>query len=104
MLFQQFDSLHHFIKGGKPLLIPAVFVVKLLRAVYRDAYKEIIFFEETAPIVVQQCSVSLDAVVYLASAPVFALQLQRFLVETDRAHQRFAAIPGKKNLRHRLAF
>ena len=104
MFLHQFDSLHHLIKRGKTLLVTAIFVVKLLRTVNRDSHKKVILFEETAPVIVKQRPVCLDTVVNLASAAIFALQLQRFLVEADRAHQRFTAMPGKENLRHRLTF
>ena len=104
MLFQQFDSLHHFIEGGESLLVATIFVMKLLRAVYRNSHEEVVLFEETTPVVVQQCPVCLDAVVYLASVAVLALQLQCFPIETDRTHQRFTTVPGKENLRHRLTF
>ena len=104
MLFHQFDSLHHFIEGRKSLFVAAIFVMKLLRAVYRNSHEEVVLFEETAPVVVQQCPVCLDAVIYLASVAVLALQLQCFPVETDRTHQRFTTVPGKENLRHRLTF
>ena len=104
MLFQQFDSLHHFIEGGESLLVATIFVMKLLRAVYRNSHEEVVFFEETTPVVVQQCPVCLDTVVYLASVAVLALQFQCFPIETDRTHQRFTTVPGKENLRHRLTF
>ena len=104
MFFHQFDSLHHFIEGGKSLLVAAVFVMKLLRAVYRNSHKKIILLEETAPVIIQQRPVCLDAVVDLASAAIPALQFERFFVETDRTHQRFTPVPGKENLRHRLTF
>ena len=104
MFFHQFDSLHHFIEGRKSLFVAAIFVMKLLRAVYRNSHEEVVLFEETAPVVVQQCPVCLDAVIYLASVAVLALQLQCFPVETDRTHQRFTTVPGKENLRHRLTF
>ena len=57
VFLQQVDPFHHFEEGGKTLAGAAVFVVKLLRAVYRDADKEIIFFEETAPFVCKQLSI-----------------------------------------------
>ena len=104
MFFQQFDPLHHFVEGGKPLAVPAVFIVEFLRTVDRDADQKIIFFEEAAPVVCQQGTVCLDTVVDLPSASVFLLKFERFLIKVDRTHQCFAAMPGKKHLRHCLAF
>ena len=102
VLLQQFDAAHHFHERGSSLAVAAVFVVKLLRPVYRDAYQPVVFAEELAPLVGQQRSVGLDAVVDGASAGVTPLQLHGFLVEGEGAHQRFAPVPGEQYRRQGL--
>lgn len=81
MLLQQIDTLHHFDKRGLPLLVLAVFVVKLLRAVDGYAYQPVVVVQETAPLVGKEGTVGLYAVVDGTSAGILSLQLYSLLVK-----------------------
>ena len=102
VLLQQVDALHHLVERGASLLVLAVLVVELLRAVDGDAHQPVVLLEEPAPLVGEQRAVGLDAVVDGASAGIFLLQLHGPLVERQGAHQRLSAVPGEEHLRHGL--
>ena len=104
VLLQQLYATHHLVEGGLSATRTAVFIVKLLGAVDGEADEPVVLVEELTPLVGEQGAVGLEAVVNLSSAGVAALQLQHFLVEAERAHQRLATVPGEKHLRLCLRF
>ncbi|MPN51582.1 hypothetical protein SDC9_199230 [bioreactor metagenome] len=83
-------------------LIPPVLIVKLLRPINGDTHQEIVLLEKAAPVIGKQRSVGLNGIINLPSSGIFFLQFNCLLVETQRAHQRFTAVPGKQHLRHGL--
>ena len=104
MLLQQFDASHDLLERRLSAGRMAVAVVEGLWTVDGDAHEEIVFAEETAPLVVEQRAIGLDAVGDGASAAVDALQLQSAAIEVDGAQERFAPMPGEQHLRHGLGF
>ena len=102
LLLQQFDALHYLYKRRFPLFVLAVFIVELLRAVDGDTHQPVVFAEELTPFIRQHGAVGLDAVVDGTSPGMFFLQLHRFLVERQGAHQGFSTVPGEHHLRHGL--
>ena len=102
MLFQKIDAIHDFHKRGFAKLVFPVFIMKLLRTVYRDSYQPVVFTKKLTPLVGQQGSVSLYAVVYASSTGIFLLQLHCFFVEREWTHQCLSSVPGEEYLRHGL--
>ena len=98
MLVEQVDALHHLHKGGATLFREAVFVVELLGAVDTHPHQPVVLLEEPAPAVGEQRAVGLNAVLDDAAASVLCLQLHHLLVKIERAHQRFASVPGEENM------
>ncbi len=99
---QQLDAAHHFVERGLSRARPPVFIMELLRPVYGDTDEPMVLSEEGTPLIRQQRAISLQAVVNLPPARIAALQCQHLLVETQRTHQRFAAMPREQHLRSRL--
>ena len=102
MLIKKFYASHHLHKRRKPLLIVAILVVKLLRSINRHSHQPVVFLEELAPLISEQCTVSLYAVVNSSSLCILLLQFHCPLIEAERTHQRFSSVPGKEYLRHSL--
>ena len=57
MLFQKSDAIRDFHKRGFAKLVFPVFIMKLLRTVYRDSYQPVVFTKKLTPLVGQQGSV-----------------------------------------------
>ena len=102
VFFQELNALHDFYKGRASLTVLTVFVMKLLRAVNGDTYQPVILPEKLTPFIIQERTIGLDTIVYRTPACILALQLHHPLIETERTHQCFSAMPGKQNLRHGL--
>ena len=104
MFLQQVDTSPHLLKRGQPLLVSAVFVMKLLRTIDRDPHQPIILLEEAAPLISQQRAVGLNGVVNGSARPILLLQFNHPFVERKGPHQRLSPMPGEKHLRHGLRF
>ena len=102
MLVEQVDAFHHLAERGFSRCRFAVLVVKLLRAVNRNAHKKIVFFEELAPFVGYQRAVGLYAVVDSPPPAIDALQFESLFIEGNGAHQRLAAVPSEQHFGHGL--
>ena len=76
--------------------------MELLWPVDGHAYQPVVLFEEFAPLIRQQGTVSLDTVVDATSSGIFLLQFHHSLVEAERTHQSLSAVPGKEHLRYGL--
>ena len=63
--------------------------MKLLRSVYGNAHQEIILTEKLTPLIRQQCTIGLDAVVNGSATRIFFLKFQSLFVESQGAHQCF---------------
>ena len=61
--FEQMYASHHLLPRWRAPLHPSKFIVKLLGPVNADAHEPMVSSEESAPIVVQQRAVRLNAVV-----------------------------------------
>ena len=99
---QQLYAAHHLDERGLSLPVSAVLVVELLRPVDGHAHKPMVVVEEAAPLVGEHRAVGLYAVVYRPAAGVLALQVHGLAVESERAHQRLAPVPGEEYLWLRL--
>ena len=62
MFFQQIQTAHHAFESGALLFIHAVGVVQVCRSINADADKEAMLREKSAPFVIEQRAVGLDAV------------------------------------------
>jgi hypothetical protein len=76
--------------------------MKLLRSVDGHTHQEMIVMQKLTPLIGEQCSIGLHGIVYLPAACIFLLQFQRTLIESQRSHQRFAAVPLEHHLVHGL--
>ena len=102
MAVQQVNATHHLCPRRPAALVAAVLVVKLLRPVYAHAHKPPLLLKKAAPLICQQRTVCLYAVVYPAAASILLLQLHRPFIERQRTHQRLTAVPRKQHLGHSL--
>ena len=102
VLVEQAYALHDAMEGGKPCAIAAVLVVKLLRSVDRHAHQPTFAFEEFAPFVREQRAVGLNAIADDAPLSVALLQFHSALVEVERTHKWFTAVPREEHFALRL--
>ena len=102
VFLQQVDALHYLGERRASLTVLAVLIVELLWPVDGHAYQPVVLFEEFAPLIRQQGTVGLDTVVDGTSPGIFLLQFHYSLVEAERTHQCFSAVPGKEYLWHGL--
>ena len=99
VLLQHAQAAYDLVESRRSAFVDAVGVVQLARTIDADADQEVVFFEELAPLVVQQRTVGLHGV--LKSHAWFAillLVLDGFAVEIDPHQGRFASLPGHRDL------
>ena len=83
VVMQPLDAPHDPGKRTPSSTILTIAVVHGFRPIDGDADQKIVVFEETAPFVVKQQPVCLDAILYLPSLSVLPLEFQRFAVEVE---------------------
>ena len=104
VLLQEADATHDALEGGLAPTGEAVVVVELLGAVDGDADEPVVAPEEGAPLVGEEGAVGLEAVVDEVALGVLTLEGDDALVEAERAHEGFAAVPGEEHLGLGLRF
>ena len=102
VFIEQIDAIHHLAPRRASTLGAAILIVKLLRAIDRDAHKPVIFGKKSAPLIGEHRAVGLYAVVHHAAAGILSLQFHHATIERERTHQRLAAVPAKEHFVHGL--
>src|SRR5207245_11312015 len=57
-------ALHHPVEGSVPAAVDSVGVVDFARAIYAQTDQEIVFLEESAPVVIEKDAISLEGVLH----------------------------------------
>ena len=78
--------------------------MEFLRAVNRDAHEPAVVVQETAPFVVEQGAVCLQAILNSAASGIALLELHGFTVEVERAEHGLTSVPYKLDIWHSLGF
>jgi len=100
---QHLAPAHDALKGRLAALVDAVGVVQFTRPVHAEADEEVVLLEELRPVVVEQHSVGLEAVVDAHAGLFVLLLVTDGLAEEVEAHQgRLAALPGEGHFGHLL--
>jgi hypothetical protein len=102
MLLEKLESAHRMIRGPVALPVAAIPVVDLLGTINADAYHKVMFLQEPAPIVVEECPVGLQRICYCLSLLERLLQLNNSLEEINPEERRLATLPDEFNDRSGL--
>ena len=84
--------------GGTVRLRPTICIMELLWSINGYADEPVVFTKEGAPFICEQRTVGLQAIVYLTSSGIAALQVQHLPVKTQGSHERFSAMPCEEHL------
>jgi len=79
-------------------------VVEFIGAVKGKSDKEVVFFKESAPFIVEEGAVGLESVLDGFSIGVLLLEGGNFPKKLDAEERWFAALPGEMNFRNVLGF
>lgn len=102
VLPEERQAAHHVIEGVATLLVDAIAIIHLPRAVDAQTNEKVLLAQELAPFVVEQRAVGLQRVVNLLPAGVLPLKRNGLAKEIDAEQRRLASLPGKADLGHVL--
>ncbi len=105
MFLEQPDSLHDPVEGSMASLVLPVGVVKFFGTIHAQADKEVVFMEESAPLVIEEDAVGLEGVLDPgARLLIFFLELHGPAEEIEPHQGRLASLPGDGHLRNLVGF
>ncbi len=79
-----------------------VFIVKILRTVYRHPHQPVVALQKQTPLVGEQRGVGLKAVGDIASGSILLLQLQNLAIEVELPHRSLPSMPCENDIRSGL--
>jgi len=94
-LLEKLEPAHHLIEGPVALPITAIPVVDLFGTIKTDTYHKVVFLQEPAPFVVEECPVGLQRICYCLALLEWLLQIDNSLEEINPEERRLAALPDK---------
>jgi hypothetical protein len=99
VLLEQAQALHDPGEGGPALLVPAIDIMEMGRAIEAEADEEVVFLKKLAPVIVQQGTVGLYGV-FKDHGGFFVLLLigDGLAVEIEAHEGGFAPLPGHGDL------
>lgn len=97
------EASHDFLETWLPTTVDPIEIVDVLGPIDGDAYQELVFAEELAPLVIHQDSVGLEGVRDFFLSPVFLLKLDNFSKVVDTQDGGLSALPGEQDFRSAMS-